>query len=319
MIGFFASILSAVGFAFSNVFVKKLKAAGSPNFATFVQEISLVLVLTVILTLGTIFSFKGGWSWITPHVKFWPFLFIWVMTELAAAYFRNKSVQTSAISTTVPLLLYSTVFVFVLAFIMLGEWPTGVGFLGIACVVFGTLMLGLQPNQNALSSLWKFFGDRGHKYAFLGAFLTSFAIVFTKQSFEYTGGHVLVSAFWVSTGMIVFLAINFMRSWSGKRLGWSNYSFDRKIFLDCLWLGLIAAITNVAHYIALAALPAVYFTTLKRTGVFLSAPLGKRFFCEQKTGVRFLATIPMVFGVVLIGLDTAFQHSALPIFLRFLF
>jgi uncharacterized membrane protein len=74
-----------------------------------------------------------------------------VPLEIAAIILYVKAIKLSPLSLTIPFLAVSPVFIILIAFILLGEFPDRSGLLGILLIVIGAYLLNIKTTKEDLS------------------------------------------------------------------------------------------------------------------------------------------------------------------------
>ncbi len=88
-----------------------------------------------------------------PWRFWWPLLIIWFVLYPVQTYFMYRAVRESDISTVTPVMCLLPVFNVGTSFILLGEVPSLIGFLGIIFIVGGTYFMLRQKGSDNRSSL----------------------------------------------------------------------------------------------------------------------------------------------------------------------
>ena len=94
--------------------------------------------------LAVAFFFVG-----IPHLDstFWLITLLALPLEITAVILYVKAIRLSPLSLTIPFLALSPVFIIVIAFLLLGEFPDRSGLLGIILITLGGLSLKYTGNQ----------------------------------------------------------------------------------------------------------------------------------------------------------------------------
>ena len=87
-----------------------------------------------------------------PHLDrtFWTSVLILLPLEITALILYVKAIKTSPLSLTIPFMALSPVFIIIIAFFLLGEWPDKSGFLGIFLITAGAYLLNAKASNLGL-------------------------------------------------------------------------------------------------------------------------------------------------------------------------
>jgi drug/metabolite transporter (DMT)-like permease len=281
--GIIVGLLNAFALAASSVFIKRLSGI-TPNLLTWVRFGTTIPVLAVLVS---IFS-----EWFIPPIEYWLLLLLVIVPlEVAFAYLFVKSYHLSDMSVAAPLSAFSSIFLIPIGFVVLGELPTIVGFGGIVLIFFGSFFLGWRTGGKILYSWRNILFDKGALLSLLGALLASFAVAFAKPAFQYAPP--LLSGFYTTLFLVLYLApftIHHLRSVNSVTAG------------DFGGLSITSGLSIALHYVGLSLLPAAYYISIKRLSIVFQVLFGKVFFKEGDIVRRFLGSLLMVAGVVLIAL-----------------
>jgi len=206
-----------------------------------------------------------------------------------------KAEKISPISTALPLLSFTPVFLIATSFFILGELPNTYGIIGIFLVVLGALALKGEDLRNRFRHpLSSILADKGSRYILLIAFIWSFNANFSKLAIEF-------SSVWFYLFISYTLEAIFMNIWLYAK------HRDELRFIHHTPLGLLltAAVTNILaavfFMVALQDTLVSYVITLKRAGLMLGGlVLGALVFKEKHVAYRIGGVILMLAGVVCI-------------------
>lgn len=103
---------------------------------------------------------------------FWYTLLIGSVIDIAGSLFYVRAVDKSELSTTLPLLSFTPLFLLLLSPVINQEWPTRMGLLGVLVVVAGTYILRIDRLGNGLlAPLHAVAKDSGSRYMLATTFL----------------------------------------------------------------------------------------------------------------------------------------------------
>src|SRR3989344_6854004 len=157
--GVIIGLCSAASVAALNIFLKKLHTI-NPHVLTFFRVASALPVLIVVVTF-----FVG---WVLPEKTFWLLLLgVIVPAEIVLAYVGTRSVRLSPISLMAPLGAFTSIFLIPVGYVILGELPTTLGFLGVLIIFFGSFFLGWQRGTSIAHGLSSIMKEKGTSLALL--------------------------------------------------------------------------------------------------------------------------------------------------------
>lgn len=284
--GILVAIANALTVTLQDVLVKKLR--GENNF--FLIWLRMLSALPVLALLVTVFS-----TWRFPPLPFWLLvLCINLPLELAQFYIGYVALQKAPISLLAPLASMTSVFLIPVGWLILGELPTKIGFIGVAAIVLGAFLLGwrIGETRSVIESIRNIFREPASFLTLTSAFLVSISITVVKYAFRYAPP--MLTAFYLTGSIGIAALLLSLRGW--RRMG----DAPRRIsFLA--GLGLTSGVSFGLHYVGLSLLPAVYYISVKRVSVLFNVLSGKFVFSETNIRERFLGALLMVAGVLLIA------------------
>jgi drug/metabolite transporter (DMT)-like permease len=281
--GIIVGLLNAGAVAALSTFIKKLSGV-HPHVLLWLQMVAALPVLAVLV------SIFAGWSF--PPLIFWLLVLgIKNPLEILLAYVKIRAFHISPISIVGPLSALTSIFLIPVGFVLLGELPTLIGFLGVFLVVLGSLVLSKQRGRSFLTGLRSMFLEKGSLLAILGAFIASITMSIAKVTFQYTTP--LVAAFYAIATLSLMVGPLALRYRSAAR---SSSRFN------IIGLGISSGLGIGLNYIGLSLLPVVYYTSIKRMSIVFNVLTGRIFFKEDHIRERLMGAILLVAGVVFIAM-----------------
>jgi drug/metabolite transporter (DMT)-like permease len=250
-------------------------------------------------------------SWINyllPVICFTPLLFFiklqfntlfWIgmcgssIINVAANILYVRSISKGDISSVMPMLSFTPIFLLLSGPFILGEFPNFVGLMGILTGVVGSYLLNLDLKHGSLLSPFKsLIKNKGTRYMLIVAFLWSVSANCDKIAIQNssTWQHIAFSNIMIFT---IMSAIVF----GLKKQKIAAATEDKKYLL------IISAFTvgsYIFHMTALSLTLAAYVVAMKRMSGVFSVFLGNIFFKEANMKQRLLGSIVMLLGVLLI-------------------
>jgi drug/metabolite transporter (DMT)-like permease len=254
-----------------------------------VPPVALVFLLTV--GAAPIFAVWVLVEGVTrPEPGYWLPALGSVALNVAANLLLLQGMRIAPLSVTVPLLSLTPAFATLLAIPLLGERPSGRGWLGILMVIAGAIWLHWQPREASAQAG----ALKGALMVALTALCWSMTIPLDKMALRWATApfHGFVSNAGVAVAVLVVLLV---RGWLPDigRVRAVPGLLVTALFVSALALGL-----------QFLALPHVYVgtvETLKRgIGNFMALLSGRVFFGEAVTPGKLLAVVLMAVGVGLI-------------------
>jgi drug/metabolite transporter (DMT)-like permease len=242
--------------------------------------------------------FSLVWLFIdTPAVsaKFWFILLILYPMEILVWVLYLRAIRISPLSTTIPFLGLTPVFLLVVPWILLGEQVSLIGGLGVVTIAAGIYMLNL--NQQEAGILEPFKAVRREKGSLL---MIAVAIIFSVLS---TVGKMAI----IESSPMFFAGVYYPVLGVLLTPYVLSNSESRKEIKSHPWksllVGMAFAMMALAHFYAIEIAKVAYMIAVKRTSLIYSTILGYLFFKEKNIRQRLIGVIIIVIGVFLIASD----------------
>jgi drug/metabolite transporter (DMT)-like permease len=230
-----------------------------------------------------------------------------------------RAVHRSELSLVAPLLSFTPAFMLITSPLLLGEWPSVPGLLGLLAIVCGSYLLNLRHRSRGLLAPFRaLLDDAGARLMLLVSFIFSLSATIDKvgvlASDPFTWGF-SVQVF-VALGVLPWaLRARRRRRHAGLVLdphgvmvaaaraedepaeaGASPRGTPRLLVLG----GVLTGIAVVAQMTALTMTLAAYVIAVKRTSILFEVLLGRFVFGESGLRQRLLGVLVMIAGVLLI-------------------
>lgn len=188
--------------------------------------------------------------------------FLWALIagsiiQLAVILLYFKAIKRSELSVTVPLLTLTPLFMLLTSPIMIGEFPSALGIVGIVLIVVGTYISNLsEDTKNFFAPFVSLVRNQGSRYMLIVAFLWSITANIDKIGVEETS-----PVFWAFTKdfLILFYLIPILAVKSPKPLQQINH---RKWGL--LLVGFFKSASVLTQMYALQFILVAYVISIKR-------------------------------------------------------
>ena len=213
----------------------------------------------------------------------------------AAAILYHRAISQGEISVVVPMLSFTPLFLLVISPIIVGEFPTSKGFIGIILIVVGSYLLNVNLKEKGilfpLKSLMK---NKATRYMLIVAFIWSISANFDKKGIEASSilQYILFINLFVTIGTTIFVI-------SKGKFSLQSVWRERK---NLFFVGALTSLGYFVHMTALAMTLVAYVIALKRTSGMITVVLGYLILKEQNIKERLLGSTIMFLGVLFIVL-----------------
>jgi len=207
-----------------------------------------------------------------------------------------RAIKVSDLSVTIPMITFTPVFLLVTSPVIIGEFPSIMGVVGVFLVVFGSYVLNISKLRLGFLAPFRALLDKpGPRLMFFVSFIWSFTSAIDKIGVQNSS-----PIFW-SIAMISFVAVllfPFM-------LIYNKHTFGqiKKQYKPLILIGLFNALAFIAQMIAISAVLVAYVISIKRSSAVLSVFWGYLFLGETGLSERLAGVMIMVAGVIVISLS----------------
>ena len=208
----------------------------------------------------------------------------------------TRSLKLADVSLVTPLLILSPVFTVLIAALFLEEIPSARGFLGVVFVLIGAYWLNLDSSAGWLTPFKSFAISPAIALVLLARLLWAITPLFEKTAVLHTDpGSPRFTAFVINALLAVILTPLVL---ARGKTAISNLLLNRcELFLA----GLIAGIAPVLGYTAFSLGLVGYVTTLFKLSTLFTLIWSFLLLKETNIAQRFLASLVMVLGAILIA------------------
>lgn len=276
------ALITALALSLADVLSKKALASSDDSVIVWVRE-GYALPF---LALGFIFIPIPSLDMV-----FWQTTALMLPLEIAGLVLYVRAIRLSPLSLTVPFMALSPVFIIIIAFIFLGEWPTQGGLAGIALIAAGAYLLNASASrQGLLAPVKAAFKEPGSLLMIIVALIYSITSTLGKIAVQHSSPVFFGFAypFMLALVMSVYLL------WRGK----FSTVFSRP--LTFLPIGLCSAVMVSTHFMAISLTQVAYMISIKRTSLLWSVIMGRLIFKEANIKDRLLGSVVMLAGIMLI-------------------
>ena len=220
---------------------------------------------------------------------FWVSVLILLPLEITALILYVKAIKLSPLSLTIPFMALSPVFITVIAFFLLGEWPDKSGFLGIFLITIGAYLLNAKASSLGLLGPIKAIAkERGSALMIIVAVIYSITSTIGKIAVQHSSP--------IFFGFFYPLLLTIALSMVVGVKGTLHQVVSRPVTF--LTIGLFTAIMILSHFMAISMADVAYVISVKRTSLVFSVIYGMIVFKERDIGERLLGSLFMLAGVV---------------------
>ena len=205
-----------------------------------------------------------------------------------------NALRTLPVTIATPIRASAPAIVFLVAFFLYGEVPSGLQALGMLCVFGGYFAFSWAGRHEGID----FFRNRAVWCAFGGMMLSACSALFDKFVFGVRAAPVEAVQFWFQFDLIV-VYIALLCGSRLLRLPSRRFEFRWTIPL----VGILLAAADWLYFTGLsdAAAPISVASLLRRFSVVITFVLGAKFFKETNLGRKALALAAIVVGILLIS------------------
>ena len=206
-----------------------------------------------------------------------------------------KSLEVSNLSVSIPMLSFTPVFLLLTSYLMLNEFPTLAGLLGVLLVVLGSYILNLhESKQGYLEPVKSIFRNKGIFYMVIVAFLYSLCANLGKIGVNLSNPAYYMFMFYLIYSILLFIV--FFKNIK------SNITALRKNLNYFALAGFSTAASEILIGVAYKYSIVPYIISLKRTSILFAVLIGIFLFKEKSIKQAVIGSAVMFIGVLLITL-----------------
>jgi drug/metabolite transporter (DMT)-like permease len=268
-----------------NVFQKQLTAKGHHplvvNFMTY-------LLLSVVCIL-----FAFGVNWRSLPGAFWLYSLLGGIVGASGNGFLVKALEKGELSVLGPINAYKSIVGLLVGMVLLNEFPTIWGILGIMLIIYGSYFV-LNTTEEKFS--WALLRKREIQYRLWAMILTAIEAVFIKKIILVSSPSIAFISWCWFGALFSFLLLWLYQLNIGREIGKiENGNYSPYLFL-VVCVGTMQFTTNYV----LGHMPVGYALSLFQLSVIVSVLLGHRFFNETDIRKKLIGSAIMIAGSVVI-------------------
>lgn len=283
------ALLNPVSESFRSLFIKKASKDVDPLIISWANNVIPVLLFPVILLIAV--SYFG--LTLEFNSKFLLGFTGSVTIQIINSILYMRAIAKGDISTVMPMLSFTPLFLLISSPILIGEFPNAMGLAGIVLVVAGSYVLNLDfKKMSFFAPIKAIYKNEGTRLMFFVSFFWGISGAFDKLAVSHSS----VIQYVTFLNVTIFIAITSLVVYQKK------FNKD-KMMLARKNLFLVSAFTTgsfLFHYGAMALTLAAYVVSVKRLAGIFSVLIGFYFLNETNVRQRLLGSVIMFAGVLLI-------------------
>jgi len=225
---------------------------------------------------------------------FWYALIGTGILNLIAVILYMKALKASDLSITIPMLTFTPIFLLVTGPLMLGEFPSFLGIIGIFLIVAGSYILNIKKCREGLAEPFKaLLKETGPRLMLVVAFIYSITSNFDKIGVTNSSP----VFFAIAANLFAAVALSFIVAMKAK----GGIGSIKKSYKMIAPIGIFHALGTIAQMTAYTFTIVAYVISIKRTGILVSILFGYFLFKEKNIKERLIGAAIMVAGVILIA------------------
>ncbi len=287
MIGFILSLLTALSESFKDVFSKKSIYHVDEYVVAWALHLFTGLFLAPLLLFHGLPDVENNWlRALVPSS----------ILNVAATVCFMKAIKLSDLSVTVPMITFTPLFMLVTSPLLVNEFPSPLGLVGVIVIVVGSYLLHTRsPEGKSPGPLKALSIAKGARWMLGVSFIWSFTANIDKIGVQASSPVFWSVTLHLAVGILLFpVVLYFSRHHFRQLQGTWKTLVPVGIFMA---LTMILQMTAIQHYLV------AYVIAIKRLSILLSVLWGYLIFKEENIQQRLLGASIMVVGVFLISLS----------------
>ncbi len=281
------SLLTAFSLATSDALTKRALSARNVYFVAWLRLIFALPLLAVCMLFVDI-----------PPLDrtFWLAVSCALPLEIAAIILYTKALKSSPISTTMPFLALTPVFLIVTSWIILGERVSLTGSIGILLMAAGGYTLNFHTAQQTLfGPVRAVFREKGSVMMIIVAFIYSITSSLGKVAIEHSSPVFFGSIYFMLLA-VLFTPVAFVK-------GRGRISLTKKDIVPFSLIGITYGGMIIFHMVAMSMTQVAYMIAVKRTSLLFSIFYGHVLFREKNIAEKTVGGCIMLAGFFLIVMN----------------
>ncbi len=282
------SLLTAFSLATSDALTKRALSSRDEYFVAWARLLFALPVLIVNLIFVDI-----------PDLDrtFWTATLCALPLEIIAIILYTKALKISPMSTTMPFLALTPLFLIFMSSLILGEKVSLQGGLGIIVMALGSYTLNIHKIRRTLWEPLKAIGrEKGSVMMIIVAFIFSITSSLGKMAIEHSSP--------IFFGSFYFILVTALFTPVALKKNRNKPLLTKKDVIPLFFIGVTYAMMIVFHMIAMSMASVAYMISIKRTSLLFSIFYGHVLFREEKIVEKAIGGAIMFAGFLLIILST---------------
>lgn len=228
--------------------------------------------------------------------EFWIALLVGVSLNIVATVLYMRALKRSDISLAVPIASFTPLFLLVTSPFMVGEFPAPIGLAGILLIVAGSYVVNLKERHKGhLGPVKALLREEGPRLMLLVAIIWA-----VTSNIDKIGLRNSSPVFWaISVSALSSVALAALMLYKdGGRTGQVRTNIKALVPI-----GFFSALMLVFQTTAMSLALVSYVIAIKRTSSVMSVAMGHFLFGEKNVRERFIGTVVMIAGAILIALS----------------
>lgn len=239
------------------------------------------------------------WDTASPTPAFWWWLALLIPLNAAGYLCHMGAVNLGSLSTTMPYLAFTPVFIIFTGWLILGETVSLWGVAGIGLVVAGSYVLNINTFRwrDVLAPARAIVAEPGSRVMLAGAFFYAWSGVLGKKIILESSIAFAACVFFLAFNVVVVAGLV-----AARRLTWADLQgvLSRPGRGAATGLALNAEIA--LHFTAITMAPVAYMIAIKRLNGLFSVLFGKLFFDDPHVRTRLAGAGIMTAGAMVLSL-----------------
>lgn len=258
------------------------------------RSVEALVALVVIFAASIFYSHQTSLLWIFDY-SFWLLSIVTVILGSLAFFFYLRALRYSDVSLVAPMMLLTPAILLVTSPIMLGEYSSLGGIVGVLFIVFGSYFIGFSLEKQKRSFWGPFIGlfkEKGVKYAFLASLLYGITANLDKIGVLKSSPFIwiFIQGALLTIGLGIFMLFK-------ERI---SLFLDKKQAGIAIIPGFTGAFSSILQMVAISLWQVPYVIAIKRTSSLVTIIAGGVIFKEKNIFWRLVGASIMIVGVLLI-------------------
>jgi drug/metabolite transporter (DMT)-like permease len=232
----------------------------------------------------------------TIQSSFWGWCLLFGACQTVATLALSKALKHSDISLVTPLWKVSLLILLVMAWVTIGEHPSGLGVIGVLLSALGVYLLNIRRARvSPWAPLVVLFTDPGQRWTLVAAFFYAPSVITFKQSVVTSNAAVGTFGAYLAASLVMTPIALATSARHFRALGrhWKEF----------VALGLFASLTSIAQGKAYTLTLSSYVEAVKQVEILFAMAVGVFLFREtQRVRESAVGALVMLIGMVLLAL-----------------